>query len=34
VEEPDLLLALESEEWVGRTVHLSEGERGVNLVTA
>jgi acetyl-CoA C-acetyltransferase len=34
VEEPDLLQALEAEEWVGRTVHLAEGERGVNLVTA
>jgi acetyl-CoA C-acetyltransferase len=34
VEQPDLMDALEGEEWVGRTVHLSEGERGVNLVTA
>jgi acetyl-CoA C-acetyltransferase len=34
VEEPDLLQALESEEWVGRDVRLSPGERGVNLVTA
>jgi acetyl-CoA C-acetyltransferase len=34
VEQPDLLDALEAEEWVGRTIHLSEGERGVNLVTA
>jgi hypothetical protein len=34
VEQPDLMEALEAEEWVGRTVQLSEGERGVNLVTA
>ncbi len=34
VEQPDLLAALEAEEWVGRTVRLSEGDRGVNLVTA
>jgi acetyl-CoA C-acetyltransferase len=34
VEQPDLLDALEAEEWVGRTVQLSAGERGVNLVTA
>jgi acetyl-CoA C-acetyltransferase len=34
VEEPDLLHALEAEEWVGRTVHLAKGDRGVNLVTA
>ena len=34
VEEPDLLQSLEAEEWVGRTVHLAEGARGVNLVTA
>jgi acetyl-CoA C-acetyltransferase len=34
VEEPDLLTALEAEEWVGHTVHLAEADRGVNLVTA
>ena len=34
VEEPDLLRDMEAEEWVGRTVQLSAGERGVNLVTA
>ncbi len=34
VEEPELLQSLEAEEWVGRTVRLSEGERGVNLVSA
>jgi acetyl-CoA C-acetyltransferase len=34
VEEPALLDSLEAEEWVGRTVHLQEGDRGVNLVTA
>jgi acetyl-CoA C-acetyltransferase len=34
VEEPELLHALEAEEWVGRTVHLAAGERDVNLVTA
>jgi acetyl-CoA C-acetyltransferase len=34
VEQPDLMGALEAEEWVGRTIELSEGDRGVNLVTA
>jgi acetyl-CoA C-acetyltransferase len=34
VEQPDLLEGLEAEEWVGRTVQLSEGARGVNLVSA
>jgi acetyl-CoA C-acetyltransferase len=34
VEQADLMDALEAEDWVGRTVQLSEGERGVNLVTA
>lgn len=34
VEQPNLLEALEAEEWVGRTVHLATGERGVNLVIA
>jgi acetyl-CoA C-acetyltransferase len=34
VEQPDLMGALEAEEWVGRTVQLSEGDGGVNLVTA
>ncbi len=33
VEQPELLDAMEAEEWVGRTVQLSEGERGLNLVT-
>jgi acetyl-CoA C-acetyltransferase len=34
VEGPELLQAMEAEEWVGRRVHLSEGDRGVNLVGA
>jgi acetyl-CoA C-acetyltransferase len=33
VEEAELMDALEAEEWVGRTVRLSEGDGGVNLVT-
>jgi acetyl-CoA C-acetyltransferase len=34
VEDPDLLAALEAEEWVGRTVLLEEAPEGVNLVRA
>jgi hypothetical protein len=32
VEDRDLLVALEAEEWVGRTVLLEEAPEGVNLV--
>jgi acetyl-CoA C-acetyltransferase len=32
VEDADLLVAMEAEEWVGRTVHLEEAPNGVNLV--
>jgi acetyl-CoA C-acetyltransferase len=32
VEDPDLLAALEAEEWVGRTVTLREGPGQINLV--
>jgi acetyl-CoA C-acetyltransferase len=34
VREPDLLAALEAEEWVGRTVDLVDGGENVNLVRA
>jgi acetyl-CoA C-acetyltransferase len=33
VRDPDLLADLEAEEWVGRTVVLSDGGDGVNLAT-
>jgi len=32
VRDPDLLAALEADEWVGRDVHLGDGGNGVNLV--
>ena len=34
VEDPDVLVAMEADEWVGRTVHLEEAPNGVNLVRA
>lgn len=34
VEDPDLLVAMESEEWVGRAIHLDTQENGTNLVRA
>ena len=34
VEDPDLLGAMEAEEWVGREIHVETQENGVNLVRA
>ena len=34
VEDSDLLLTMEAEEWVSRSIHLDAQENGVNLVRA
>ena len=34
VEDPDVLRAMEAEEWVGRTIHMQAQDTGGNLVSA